>query len=70
MDATARDWFTQQVERELGKRNRQISLYQIQMSGSEVQDSESESELKLVRKQTNKQIKPAFFFFVSRSSST
>ena len=32
------------------------------MSGLEVQDSESESELKLVSKQTNKQIKPAFFF--------
>ena len=31
------------------------------MSGSEVQDSESESKLKLVSKQTNKQIKPAFF---------
>ena len=62
MDATARDWFTQWVKRELGKRNRQISSYQIQMSGSEVQDSELESKLKLVSKQTNKQVKPAFFF--------
>ena len=32
------------------------------MSGSEVQDSELESKLKLVSKQTNKQVKPAFFF--------
>ena len=58
---TARDWFTRQVERELGKRNRQISLYQIQMSGLEVQDSESEPELKLVSKQTNKA--SLFFLF-------